>query len=128
MNYYYFCLKFISLMFDISLDHFTVVDLVPWPSSECEADGDLVLTQTSFAFLWKLSLKNISYHTNNLINIVKQEDLCQNKVTVSLASTHNCNMAMSGNNLVPRAFPSKNGWSPTLFSGKSPGNEVGAEK
>ena len=39
-------------MFDISLDHFTVVDLVPWPSSECEADGDLVLSQTSFTLFW----------------------------------------------------------------------------
>ena len=30
-------------------------------------------------------------------------------------------------NLVPRAFPSKNGWgAPTIFWGKSPGDEVGA--
>ena len=47
-----FLFKFISLMFDISLDHFTVVDLVPWPSSECKADGDLVLSQTSFTLFW----------------------------------------------------------------------------
>ena len=33
------------------MDDFTVVDLVPWPSSKCEADGDLVLIQTSFALL-----------------------------------------------------------------------------
>ena len=42
-----------------TIDHFTVVDLVP-PLSECEADGDLALIQTSFALLWKLSLKNTS--------------------------------------------------------------------
>ena len=47
-----FLFKFISLMFDISLDHFTVVDLVPWLSSECEDDGDLVLSQTSFTLFW----------------------------------------------------------------------------
>ena len=28
-------------------------------------------------------------------------------------------------NLVPRAFPSKNGWAPPIFWGKSPGDEVG---
>ena len=33
------------------MDLFKVVDLVPWPSSKCEADGDLVLIQTSFALL-----------------------------------------------------------------------------
>ena len=44
----------------ILVDHFKVVDLVTWPSSECEAEGDLVLIQTSFAFLGKLSLKNTS--------------------------------------------------------------------
>ena len=40
------------------IDHYTVVDLVPYPSSECEAEVDLVLIQTSYASLWKLSLKN----------------------------------------------------------------------
>ena len=29
-----------------AIGHFMVVDLVPWPSSECEADGDLVLVQS----------------------------------------------------------------------------------
>ena len=43
-----------------TIDHFTVVDLVPWPLSECEAEVDLVLIQTFFALLWKLSLKNTS--------------------------------------------------------------------
>ena len=42
------------------IGHFTAVDLVPWPLSECETDGDLVLIQTSIALLWKLSLKNTS--------------------------------------------------------------------
>ena len=74
------------------IDHFTVVDLVPQPSSECESDGDLVLIQTSFALLWKLSLKNTGQHKNNLIYIIKQEGLYQDKVTVSLASIHNCKM------------------------------------
>ena len=52
------------------IDHFTVVDLVPQPSSKCD-DGDLVLIQTSFALLWKLCLKNTSQHKNNLIYIIK---------------------------------------------------------
>ena len=44
----------------VHIDNFTEVKLVPSPSSECEADGDLVLIQTSFALLWKLSSKNTS--------------------------------------------------------------------
>ena len=71
------------------------MDLVPWSSSECDADGDLVLIQTSFALLWKLSLKNTTKHKNNLIYIIKQGGLYQNMVTVSLASIHNCKMAYS---------------------------------
>ena len=35
------------------IGHFTVVD-------RSEAEGDLVLIQTSFALLWKLFLKNTS--------------------------------------------------------------------
>ena len=46
------------------MEHFTVVDLFPQPSSACEADADLVLIQLSFALLWKLSLKNTSKHKN----------------------------------------------------------------
>ena len=57
-----------------------------------EAEGDLVLIQT-FALLWKLFLKNTSKHKNDLIYIIKQEGLYQSKVTLSLASTHNCKMA-----------------------------------
>ena len=85
----------LSLLSDsrLRIDHFTVVVLVPQPSSECEADGDLVLIQTSFALLWKLSWKNTSQHKNNLIYIIKQEGLYQNKVSSSLAFTHNCKMA-----------------------------------
>ena len=75
------------------IDHFTVVDLVPWPSSECEAEVDLVLIQTSFALLWKLSLKNTSQHKNDWIYLIKQEGLYQNKVIVSPASIYNCKMA-----------------------------------
>ena len=58
-----------------------------------EAEGDLVLIQTFFALLWKLFLKNTSKHKNDLIYIIKQEGLYQSKVTLSLASTHNCKMA-----------------------------------
>ena len=39
---------------NILKDHFTVVGLVPSPSSECEAQVDLVLIQAYFALLWKL--------------------------------------------------------------------------
>ena len=60
-----------------------------------EGEGDLVLIQTFFALLWKLFLKNTSKHKNNLIYIIKQEDLYQNKLTLSLASIHNCKMAYS---------------------------------
>ena len=37
----------------VIIDHFKVVGLVPLPSNECKAEIDLVLTQTSFVFLWK---------------------------------------------------------------------------
>ena len=89
------------------IDYFTVVDLVPQPSGECEADGDLVLIQTSFALLWKLSLKNTSQHKNNLIYIIKQEGLYQNKGTVSLAFIHNCKIAYSPRSGRPRAMKSR---------------------
>ena len=42
------------------MDLFTVVNLVPWPLSESETNGDLVLIYTSFALIWKLTLKNTS--------------------------------------------------------------------
>ena len=59
-----------------------------------EGEGDLALIQTFFALLWKnMFLKNTSKHKNNLIYIIKQEGLYQNKVTLSLASIHNCKMA-----------------------------------
>ena len=78
----------------MTIDHSKLVDWVPQPLSECEADSaDLVLIQTSLALLWKLSLKNTSKHKNNLIYIIKQDSLYQNKVTVSLASIHNFQMA-----------------------------------
>lgn len=37
----------------VIIDHFKVVGLVLLPSNECKAEIDLVLTQTSFVFLWK---------------------------------------------------------------------------
>ena len=70
----------------LPIGHFTVMD-------GSEAEGDLVLIQTLSALLWKLFLKNTSWHKNNLIYIIKQEGLYQNKVTFSLASIHNCKMA-----------------------------------
>ena len=70
----------------IPIGHFTVID-------GSEAEGDLVLIQTFFALLWKLFLKNTSWHKNNLIYIIKQEGLFQNKLTLSLASIHNYKMA-----------------------------------
>ena len=58
-----------------------------------EAEGDLLLIQTFFVLLWKLFLNNTSWHKNNLIYKIKQEGLYQIKVTLSLASIHNCKMA-----------------------------------
>ena len=76
-----------DIMFHVfTIGHFTVMD-------GSEVEGDLVLIQTFFALLWKLFLKNTSKHKNNLIYIIKQEGLYQNKVTLSLASIHNCKMA-----------------------------------
>ena len=68
------------------IGHFTVMD-------GSEGEGDLVLIQTFFALLWKLFLKNTSKHKNKLIYMIKQEGLYQSKVTLSLASIHNCKMA-----------------------------------
>ena len=65
-----------------------------------EGEGDLVLIQTFFALLWKLFLKNTSEHKNNLIYTIKQEGLYQDKLTLSLASIHNCKMAYSSLTLV----------------------------
>ena len=69
------------------------MDLVPWPSSEYEAEVDLVLIQTSLALSWKFSSKNTYQHKKNLIYIIKQESLYQNKVNSSLASIYKCNSA-----------------------------------
>ena len=77
----------------LSMGHFTVMD-------GSEAEGDLVLIQTFFTLLWKLFLKNTSEHKNNLIYIIKQEGLYQNKLTLSLASIHNCKMVHSSLTLV----------------------------
>lgn len=58
-------------------DHFKVVGLVPLPSNECKAEVDLVLTQTSFVFLWKCMLGK-----NNMIYMytTKLQGLYQNNV------------------------------------------------
>ena len=60
---------------------------------ECEVEVDLVLIQTSFLYFWKLCLKNASLRKKiNLIYIIKQDGLYQNKVNFSLISTCNCKM------------------------------------
>ena len=41
----------------------------------------------------EIVLENTSEHKNNLIYIIKQKGLYQNKVTSSLAYIHNCKMA-----------------------------------
>ena len=69
------------------------MNLVPWPSSEYEAEVDLVLIQTSLALSWKFSSKNTYQHKKNLIYIIKQGSLYQNKVNSSLASIYKCNSA-----------------------------------
>ena len=61
------------------IGHFTVMD-------GSEGEGDLVVIQTFFALLWKLFLKNTSEHKNNLIYIIKQEGLHQNKWPISIAT------------------------------------------
>ena len=45
-----------------------------------------------FCFVMEIVLENTSKHKNNLIYIIKQKGLYQNKVTSSLASIHNCKM------------------------------------
>ena len=58
-------------------DHFTVVGLVSLPLNECEVEVDLVLTQTSFVFLWKCMLgKNNMIYTYT----TKLQGLYQNNV------------------------------------------------
>ena len=72
-------------------DHFTVVGfIVSQLLSECKAEVDLVLIQTSFLFLWKLCLKDTSQHKKDIIQITKQDGLYQNKVNSSLVSRCNC--------------------------------------
>ena len=48
----------------ITIDHVTVVCLVPWPVNEREAKEDLVLKETSLLFLCKFQL--ISMRTKSL--------------------------------------------------------------
>ena len=43
----------------------------------------------------EIVLENTSWHKSNLIYIIKQEGLYQNKVNSSLSSIHNCKMAHS---------------------------------
>ena len=82
----------VSMILFSPTGHFTVMD-------GSEGEGDLVLIQTFFALFWKLFLKNTSKHKSNLICIIKQESLYQNKVTLSLASIDNCKMAYLRDNM-----------------------------
>ena len=64
---------------------FTVVGLVSLPLNQCEAEVELVLIKTSFYFLGKLYLKIlVSIRIKNMICIIKQTGLFQNKVSSSL--------------------------------------------
>ena len=47
------------LTFFGSIGHFTVVYLVTWPWIESEAEGDLVLIQTSVVFICKCTTASI---------------------------------------------------------------------
>ena len=64
-----------------TMDHFRVVCLVAWPSSESEAGVDLVLIETSLLLLYKFLL--ISMGTASLA-YEQEGGLYQNKVTSSL--------------------------------------------
>ena len=101
------CIKLGNRILGCRIGHFTVMD-------GSEGEGDLVLIQTFFALLWKLFLKNTSKHKNNLIYIIKQEGLYQNKVTLSLASIHNCKMAYSAGVIEVRGSVSQ--FAPTIIT------------
>ena len=49
-------------------------------------------TLNLFPFLTKIMLINTSWHKNNMIYIIKQEGLSQNKANSSLVCTRNCEM------------------------------------
>ena len=51
----------ISRLGYISIDHFTVVNLVAWPLNGSEAEVDLVLIQTSLLLLCKSSCSYANY-------------------------------------------------------------------
>ena len=57
-NYIFFFLK---SSFAAKIDHFTVVFLVTWPLNGNEAEGDLVLIQTSLLLLCKSSCSYANY-------------------------------------------------------------------
>ena len=67
------------------------MSLASQPLSEREAKVDLDLIQSPF--IMEIMLKNSSLQKKNMIYIIKQEGLYQNKVNSSLVSTCNCNMA-----------------------------------
>ena len=74
-------------------DLFTVVSLLPQPSSECEikCEADLVLVQTYYVFFLYIESIFEKYWLAYMC-IRKQEGLCQNKVNSNIVSIYNCNM------------------------------------
>ena len=80
-GFQYTILKSRQCKYIISVDPFTDVCLVTWPSNESETGGDLVLIETSLPLLCKFI--PISMRTASLTQ-EKQGGFCQNKVNSSL--------------------------------------------
>ena len=69
-----------------AIDHFTVVD-------GSEAEGDLVLIQTFLLYYVNQVILMLTTIFQEQFPYQSKEGLYQNKVTLSLASIHNCKMA-----------------------------------
>ena len=70
----------------MTIGHFTVVCLVPWPLNRRKAGGDLVLLQTCLLFKCKSWYSHANKSVNMTIYIWKKRRFVANKVTASLAS------------------------------------------
>ena len=75
------CLSVLGTIEHFTVDHFTVVCLVPWPLNENEAGVDLVLMETSLFFISKFPLINMRTAS---LTWEKEGGFYQNKVTSSL--------------------------------------------
>ena len=69
------------------IGHFTIVGLVPWYLSECEAEVDTI-KPPSFSYKCIFCWKKNYLHKNNMIYKIKKEGLYQKKVDSSL--DYNC--------------------------------------